>query len=113
VLPVERTFHARCPAETPDRCVLDIVGFADEVDSEVEDGFEGFVFVEAVFGYEAAEEGAVDAAGYVVAGADGEEGAGVVVEADGVVEAGALGGLFAEAHHALGGVVKPPGWTEF
>jgi len=45
-----------------------------------------------VFGYEAAEEGAVDAAGYVVAGGDGEEGAGVVVEADGVVEAGGFGG---------------------
>ncbi len=94
-------------------CDLEFVGFADEVDGQVEDYFEGFVFVEAMLGYEAAEEGAVDAAGYVVAGGDGEEGAGVVVEADGVVEAGGLGGGFAEAHHALGRVVEPPGWAEF
>src|SRR5712672_2298945 len=91
----------------------EFVGFANQVDGQVEDYFEGFVFVEAVFAYEAAEEGAVDAAGYVVAGGDGEKGAGVVVEAYGVVEAGGLGGLFAEAHHALGGVVEPPGRTEF
>ena len=66
-----------------------------------------------MFGDEAGEEGAVDAAGDVVAGGDGEEGAGVVVEADGVVEAGGLGGLFAEAHHAFGRVVEPPGRAEF
>src|ERR1700733_8208751 len=93
------------PSETGD---LEFVGFADQVDGEVEDDFEGFVFVEAVLGYEAAEEGAVDAAGYVVAGGDGEEGAGVVVEADGVVEAGGLGGLLAEGHHAFGGGVEQP-----
>ena len=45
-----------------------------------------------MFGYEAAEEGAVDAAGDVVTGGDGEEGAGVVVEAYGVVEASGFGG---------------------
>src|SRR5580692_8550214 len=66
-----------------------------------------------MLGYETAEEGAVYAAGYVVARGDGEEGAGVVVEADGVVEAGGLGGGFAEAHHAFGGVVEPPRGAEF
>ncbi len=91
---------------------LEFVGFADEVDGEVLDDFEGFGLVEAVLGDEAGEEGAVDAAGYVVAGGDGEEGAGVVVEADGVVEAGGFGGLFAEAHHAFGRVVEPPGRAE-
>src|SRR5437762_690531 len=80
----------------------ELVGLSHQVHGQVEDDFEGFVFVEAVLGYEAAEEGAVDPAGYVVAGGYGEEGACVVVEADGVVEAGGLGGLFAEAHHALG-----------
>ncbi len=56
-----------------------------------------------------AEEGAVDAAGHVVAGRDRQEGAGVVVEANCVVEAGGLGDLLAEPHHALGAVVEPPG----
>jgi hypothetical protein len=64
--------------------------------------FEGLVFIETVFGDEAAEKGAVDSAGHVVTGGDGEEGAGVVVEADGVVEAGGFSGSLAETHHALG-----------
>ena len=81
---------------------LEFVGLFDKVYRQVLDDFEGFVFVEAMFGYEAAEEGAVDSAGHVVAGGDGEEGPGVVVEAYGVVEAGGLGSLLAEAHHALG-----------
>ena len=72
----------------------------------------GFVEVEAVLGDETGEEGGVHAAADVVAGGDGEEGAGVVVEADGVVEAGGLGGLLAEAEHAFGGVVEPPGRAE-
>ncbi len=82
---------------------LEFVGFADEVDCEVLDDFEGFVFVEAVFGDEAAEEGAVNATGYVVAGGDGEEGAGIVVEAYGVVEASGFGDLFAEIASCLRG----------
>ncbi len=80
----------------------ELVGLSDQVDGEVLDYFEGFVFVEAMFGDQAAEEGAVDSAGHVVAGGNGEEGPGVVVEAYGVVEAGGLGGLLAETHHALG-----------
>ena len=50
----------------------------------------GFVLGEAVLGDQAGEEGAVDAPGGVVAGGNREECAGVVIEADGVVEAGAL-----------------------
>src|ERR1700679_2494560 len=65
-----------------------------------------------MLGYEAGEEGAVDSAGYVVAGGDGEEGARVVVEADGVVETGGLRGFLAEAHHSLGRILKPPGGAE-
>ena len=87
---------------------LEFVGLSHEIDGQVLGHVEGFVFVEAVFGDEATEEGAVDAPGYVVTGGDGEERAGVVVEADGVVEAGGLGGGLAEAHHALGRVVEPP-----
>src|SRR5437899_9753996 len=91
----------------------ELVGLPYQVHCQVEDDFEGFVLVQTVFGYEAAEEGAVDPAGDVVAGGDGEEGTGVVVEAYGVVEAGGLGGLFAEAHHAFRRVVEPPGRTQF
>ena len=65
-----------------------------------------------MFGDEAGEKGGVDAPADIVAGRDGEEGAGVVVEADGVVEAGGFGGLLAKAHHAFGGVVEPPGRAE-
>ena len=54
-------------AENHDQCVLQFVGFLDEVDRQVLDDLEGLVFVEPVFGDQAAEEGAVDAAGYVVA----------------------------------------------
>src|SRR5882757_7195968 len=83
-----RSIERSRAAENSDQCVSEFVGFADQVDGEVEDDFEGFVFVEAVFGDEPAEEGAVDSAGYIVAGGDGEEGTGVVVEAYCVVEAG-------------------------
>src|SRR5437899_11864398 len=91
----------------------ELVGLPYQVHCQVEDDFEGFVLVETMLGYDAAEEGAVDPAGDVVAGGYGEEGTGVVVEAYGVVEAGGLGGLFAAAHHAFRRVVEPPGWTEF
>ena len=55
----------------------------------------GFVFVEAGFGDPFCEEGAVGPAGDVVAGWDRQEGAGVFVESDGVVEPGAVEGVFA------------------
>ena len=71
--------------------------------------FKGFVFVEAVFGDQSGKESAIHAAGHVVPRGNGEEGAGIVVEADRVVEARRLRDLFAEAHHAFGAVVKPPG----
>jgi hypothetical protein len=60
------------------------------------------VLVQPMLGHQPGEEGAVHAPGDVVPGRDREEGAGVVVEADRVVEARRLGGLLAEAAHALG-----------
>src|SRR6185503_6195031 len=61
---------------------------------------------------EAREEAAIHATRQVVPRRDRQEGARVVVEAYGVVEAGRLGGLLAEAPHALGAVVEPPGRAE-
>ena len=91
----------------------ELVGLSDQVDGEVLDYFEGFVFIEPMFGDQAGEEGAVDAAGNVMARRDGEESASVIIETYRVVEAGGLSGLLAEAHHALWRVVEPPGRTKF
>ena len=49
---------------------LEFVGLFDQVYRQVLDDFEGFVFVQTMFGYEATKEGAVDSAGHVVAGRD-------------------------------------------
>jgi hypothetical protein len=91
----------------------ELVGLSDQVDGEVLDYFEGFIFIEPMFGDQAGEEGAVDAAGNVMARRDGEESASVVVEAYRVVEAGGLGGLLAKTHHALWGVMEPPRGSKF
>ena len=71
-----------------------------------------FVFVQLMLRYQSCQVGAVHAASDVVPRGNGEEGSGVVVESDGVVEAGGLGGQLAEAHHAFGAVVKPPGRSQ-
>ena len=72
----------------------------------------GLVLPQAMFGNEAREKCAIDPARHVVAGRYGRKGAGVVIEADGVVEAGRLGGHLAETAHALRAVVEPPGRPE-
>ena len=45
-------------------------------------------------------------------GGDGEEGAGIIVEADSVVKARCLSRHLAEAAHAFGAVIKPPRGAE-
>src|SRR5690606_23659867 len=67
------------------------------------------ILVEPVIGHQFGQEIAVDAPRHVVARGDRAEGAGVVVEADRVVEAGRLRGKLAKAVHAFGAVEKPPG----
>ena len=62
----------------------------------------------AVLGDELGEEAAVDPPRDVVPRRNRQESTGVVVEADGVVEAGRLGGHAAEALHAFRAVVEPP-----
>ena len=56
----------------------------------------GVVDIQAMLADQPGQEGAVGSSGDIVTGRDREESAGVVVEADGVVEAGGLGDLLAE-----------------
>src|SRR5205807_9142052 len=55
---------------------------------------------------------AVDPPRDVVARGDRQEGARVIVESDSVVEARSLRSHLAEAAHAFGAVVEPPGGAE-
>src|SRR5688572_8800697 len=58
------------------------------------------------------QEVGVYAPGDVMPGGDGREGACVVVEAGGVVDAGRLSDLVSKARHALDAVVEPPRWPQ-
>ena len=71
--------------------------------------FGGLPVLDAVFHDQFGKETAVDPPRDIVARRDREEGAGVVVEADGVVEAGGFRGHPAEAAHAFGAIMEPPG----
>src|SRR3546814_5181545 len=71
--------------------VVELIGLADEAVGEFVRHFGGFPVGQAMLGDEAREEGAVDPARDVVPRRDRQKGARVVVEADGVVEAGGLG----------------------
>src|SRR3546814_13028812 len=85
-----------------DRRVSDLTGLADEAVGEFVRPFGVFPVGQAMLGGEAREEGAVDPACDVVPRRDRQKGARVVVEADGVVEAGGLGRHLAETAHAFG-----------
>ena len=73
---------------------------------------ERFVLHEASGHHEIGQIGAVHPPRDVVSGGDRAEGAGVVVEADGVVEAGGLGDLLAEPLHPFRRIEEPPGRAE-
>src|SRR6185437_7714928 len=105
---VRRWIRASCPAQVR----LEPVSLLRQAVGEVDRGRRGLVLGQAMLGDEAREEGAVAAARDVVTRRNREERPCVVVEADGVVEAGGLGRLLAEAAQTLGAVVKPPGGTE-
>src|SRR5580693_3006532 len=66
------------------------------------------VLVEAMVGDEASEKGAIAAPRHVMARRNREISARIVVEADGVVEAGGFAGQFAKTSHPLGAVEEPP-----
>ena len=74
--------------------------------------FRSVAVVEPMLGDQPRQEGAVHPASDVVTGRNRQEGPGVVVESDRVVKAGGFGGLLAEAAHAFGAVVEPPGGAE-
>src|SRR6185312_16357397 len=65
--------------------------------------------VEAMLGDQPSQERAVDAARNIVPRRDGQEGAGVIVESDGVVEPGRFRRVLTKTQHSFGTVVKPPG----
>ena len=98
------------PAHVPDACAGDVglcprrarvalsvlamrlapyklVRLLDQAVGQVVRHFEGLVFVEPMFGDQPGQEGAIHAPRHIVPRGNGEEGARVVVEADGVVEA--------------------------
>ena len=82
--------------------LVEPVGALDQAVGEVVGELGRLPVGEPVLGDQPREEGAVDPPGDIVPRRDRQEGAGVVVEADRVVEAGRLGGHLAEAAHALG-----------
>src|ERR1700728_3270188 len=74
----------------------EMVGLFYQPVSQVICDFEGFVFAEAMFSNKLGQEGAIDAAGYIVPGWDRKECASVVVETYCVIEARCLRGLLAK-----------------
>src|SRR6185312_13054069 len=79
---------------------------------EVDRGFRGLLLAEAGLGDEARQKRAVDTARNVVARRNRQECTRVVVEANGVVEAGRLRRQLAEAAQTLGTIMEPPGGTQ-
>ena len=71
--------------------------------------FVRFIFIDPVFGNQPRQKGAIDAARHIMAGGYRRKGARVVIEADGVIKSRQLRRHFAEAAHALGAVMEPPG----
>src|SRR5260221_12395773 len=88
--------------------LLQPVRFFDQTVGEVMRNFGGFVFIQAMFGDKSCQKSAIHAARDIVARRNGKKCAGVVIEADRIAETRGFGGLFAEAHHAFGAIVKPP-----
>src|SRR5690606_23123015 len=70
------------------------------------------VLINAMLRDQTREINTVDTTRQIMASRNRQERARVVVESDGVVEAGCFGGVLAEAQHAFRAVVEPPGRTE-
>src|SRR5437867_3395845 len=73
---------------------------------------EGLVLIDLVLGDQLREKSAVHAPSNVVPSGYRKKRAGVVVEADGVVEACRFGHLLPKALHARGAVIEPPWRSE-
>src|SRR5579862_9738899 len=101
-------FNLRCPRPSPAGGTLQPVGLANEVVRQIACEFHGLALIEAMFGDQAREPDAINAAGNIVARRDGEERTRVVVEPHRIVEARSLGDIFAEAEHAFRTVEEPP-----
>src|SRR5262245_20566775 len=91
---------------------LQPVGALGETVGKLRRKLEGFVLLHPVLGHKHCKVPAVDPSRHVVPRGDRQERTRVVVEADGIVEAGRFRHLLAKAQHAFGTVVEPPRGTE-
>src|SRR3954451_19281369 len=85
-----------------------LIGLLGKVVGQVDGRLDGFGQAEAMLQDQTRQVAGVDATEEVMARRDRRKGPRVVHEAGRVVEAGGLGGGFAEAPHALGGIEEPP-----
>src|SRR5450759_1800932 len=87
---------------------LELVRALRQTVGELGRQLESLVLLDLVLGNKLGKETAVHPPRHIVTRGDRKEGARVVVEADGVVEACRLRRLLAKPLHALGAVVEPP-----
>jgi hypothetical protein len=69
----------------------------------------GFVCAQPMFGDQSGQKARIHSSSHIMAGRNRQEGAGIIIESDGVGEPGRLDHLLVVATHAFGAVVKPPG----
>src|SRR6185369_12121283 len=70
--------------------------------------FQSFVFLQAMLSDQLCEECTIYASSHIVPSRNGEESPRVIVEADRIVKSRRFSRKFAETHHPLRTVVKPP-----
>src|SRR5918993_2417135 len=90
----------------------EFIGFLGEPVSQVVSDLVGLILIEPVLDHKLGEVAAIDPTGDIVPGRDRGEGAGVVIEPDGVAEAGRLRRQLAEAAYPFRRVVEAPGRAE-
>src|ERR1700733_12190251 len=70
--------------------------------------FEGLVLVQLVLRYQSRQVSTIHTASDVMAGGNGEKGAGVVIKSHGIVETRGFRSQLAKVEHAFRAVIKPP-----
>src|SRR6201984_3110752 len=88
--------------------LLQPIRLLDQAVCEILPHFQSFVFLKPVLGDLLREEGAIHAPRHIMPSRNREEGSGIIVEPNRLVEAPRLGHTLAEPSHALRAVVKPP-----
>src|ERR1700746_235220 len=88
--------------------LLQPIRLLDQAVCEILRHFQSFVFLKPVLGDLLCEEGAIHAPRHIMPPRNREEGSGIIVEPNRLVEAHRLGHTHAEPSHPLRAVVKPP-----